>query len=109
MFLMPSLYEPCGIGQLIAMRYGCLPIVREIGGLRDTVSSYNEETGEGNGFTFVNYNAHEMLDTISWALRTFQNKDRWNKIVRNAMHSDYSWQKSAMEYKEIYQKLIEQA
>lgn len=109
MFLMPSLYEPCGIGQLIAMRYGCLPIVREIGGLRDTVSSYNEETGGGNGFTFVNYNAHEMLDTIGWALRTFQNKERWNKIVGNAMHSDYSWQKSAMEYKEIYQKLIEQA
>ncbi|MBP2659453.1 MAG: hypothetical protein H6Q69_2485, partial [Firmicutes bacterium] len=67
MFLMPSLYEPCGIGQLIAMRYGCLPIVREIGGLRDTVRSYNQEICEGNGFTFVNYNAHEMADTINWA------------------------------------------
>jgi starch synthase len=109
MFLMPSLYEPCGIGQLIAMRYGCLPIVREIGGLRDTVRSYNQEICEGNGFTFVNYNAHEMADTINWALRTFQDKECWNKIVKNAMQSDYSWQKSAKEYKEMYQKLIKQA
>ncbi|MCC5466634.1 glycogen synthase GlgA [Pelosinus baikalensis] len=109
MFLMPSLYEPCGIGQLIAMRYGCLPIVREIGGLQDTVRSYNQEICEGNGFTFVNYNAHEMADTINWALRTFQDKECWNKIVKNAMQSDYSWQKSAKEYKEMYQKLIKQA
>ncbi|EIW15809.1 MULTISPECIES: glycogen synthase GlgA [Pelosinus] len=109
MFLMPSLYEPCGIGQLIAMRYGCLPIVREIGGLRDTVRSYNQEICEGNGFTFVNYNAHEMADTINWALKTFQDKECWNKIVKNAMLSDYSWQKSAKEYKETYQKLIKQA
>ncbi|AJQ25780.1 glycogen synthase GlgA [Pelosinus fermentans] len=109
MFLMPSLYEPCGIGQLIAMRYGCLPIVREIGGLRDTVRSYNQEICEGNGFTFVNYNAHEMADTINWALRTFQDKECWNKIVKNAMQSDYSWQKSAKQYKEMYQKLIKQA
>ena len=109
MFLMPSLYEPCGIGQLIAMRYGCLPIVREIGGLRDTVRSYNQEICEGNGFTFVNYNAHEMADTINWALKTFQDKECWNKIVKNAMQSDYSWQKSAKEYKEMYQKLIKQA
>ncbi len=108
MFLMPSLYEPCGIGQLIAMRYGCLPIVREIGGLRDTVRSYNQEVCEGNGFTFVNYNAHEMADTINWALRTFQDKECWNKIVKNAMQSDYSWQKSAREYKKIYQELIKQ-
>lgn len=106
MFLMPSLYEPCGIGQLIAMRYGCLPIVREIGGLRDTVRSYNEQTCEGNGFTFVNYNAHEMLDTINKALRTFQDKECWHKIVRNAMNSDYSWRQSASQYKEVYQKLI---
>jgi starch synthase len=105
MFLMPSLYEPCGIGQLIAMRYGCLPIVREIGGLRDTVKSYDEQTCEGNGFTFVNYNAHEMLDTVNWVLKTFQDKECWNKIVKNAMNSDYSWRKSASEYKEIYKKL----
>jgi starch synthase len=107
MFLMPSLYEPCGIGQLIAMRYGCLPIVREIGGLRDTVRAYDEQTCEGNGFTFVNYNAHEMLDTINKALRTFQDRECWHKIVKNAMNSDYSWRQSASQYKEVYQKLIE--
>jgi len=106
MFLMPSLYEPCGIGQLIAMRYGCLPIVREIGGLRDTVRAYNEQTYEGNGFTFVNYNAHEMFDAINRALSTFKDKDRWNKIVKNAMNSDYSWRQSAIQYKDVYQKLI---
>jgi starch synthase len=106
MFLMPSLYEPCGIGQLIAMRYGCLPIVREIGGLRDTVRPFNEQTCEGNGFTFVNYNAHEMLDAINRALRTFQNKECWNKVVKSAMNSDYSWRQSASQYKEVYQKLI---
>ncbi len=89
------------------MRYGCLPIVREIGGLRDTVKSFDEQTAEGNGFTFVNYNAHEMLDTVNWALKTFQNKECWNKIVENAMNSDYSWRKSASEYKGIYKKLTE--
>jgi starch synthase len=106
MFLMPSLYEPCGIGQLIAMRYGCLPIVREIGGLRDTVRPFNEQTCEGNGFTFVNYNAHEMLDTINRALKVFQDKECWNKVVKSAMNSDYSWQQSASQYKDVYQKLI---
>lgn len=107
MFLMPSLYEPCGIGQLIAMRYGCLPIVRETGGLRDTVQSYNEQTGEGNGFTFVNYNAHHMFDSIKWALRIFKDKTTWNKIVANAMESDYSWQQSASQYHKVYQELAE--
>lgn len=108
LFLMPSLYEPCGIGQLIAMRYGTLPIVREIGGLKDTVQSYNEQTGEGNGFTFVNYNAHDMLDTINWALKTFQDKKVWNQVVKNAMKSDYSWQQSAIQYVNTYTKLIGQ-
>ncbi|AIF53919.1 glycogen synthase GlgA [Pelosinus sp. UFO1] len=108
LFLMPSLYEPCGIGQLIAMRYGTLPIVREIGGLKDTVQSYNEQTGEGNGFTFVNYNAHDMLDTINWALKTFQDKKVWNQVVKNAMQSDYSWQQSAIQYVNTYKKLIGQ-
>jgi starch synthase len=109
MFLMPSLYEPCGIGQLIAMRYGCLPIVRETGGLRDTVQSYNEQTGEGNGFTFANYNAHDMLDSINWALQVFQDKPAWNKVVTNAMKSDYSWQQSASQYREVYEKLAGQS
>ncbi|MBC8016593.1 MAG: glycosyltransferase, partial [Sporomusaceae bacterium] len=106
MFLMPSLYEPCGIGQLIAMRYGCVPIVREIGGLRDTVEPYNQYTGTGNGFTFANYNAHEMFDTINKAVELFKNKEEWNKIVVNGMTSDYSWQQSAKQYQEIYKRMI---
>lgn len=106
MFLMPSLYEPCGIGQLIAMRYGCVPIVRETGGLQDTVQPYSLETGEGNGFTFQNYNAHEMFDTIMRALLLFKNKEQWNKLVVNAMTSNYSWQHSAKEYQKIYKKMI---
>lgn len=108
MFLMPSLYEPCGIGQLIAMRYGCIPIVRKTGGLHDTVQQYDEKTGLGNGFTFPHYNAHEMSDTIMGALDLFHNKEEWNKIVVNAMNSDYSWQHSAKEYQEIYRKMIGQ-
>ncbi|WP_378951685.1 glycogen synthase GlgA [Pelosinus sp. sgz500959] len=106
MFLMPSLYEPCGIGQLIAMRYGCVPIVRQIGGLQDTVQAYNQETGIGNGFTFPHYNAHEMSDTIMRALLMYHNKEEWNKIVINAMNSDYSWEHSAKDYQEIYKKMI---
>ncbi len=108
MFLMPSLYEPCGIGQLIAMRYGCVPIVRETGGLKDTVQGYNLETGQGNGFTFPHYNAHEMSDTIMKAILMFQNKKEWEKIVVNAMNSNYSWEHSAKEYQDVYTKMIEQ-
>jgi starch synthase len=106
MFLMPSLYEPCGIGQLIAMRYGCMPIVRETGGLKDTVQPYDEETGKGNGFSFANYNAHEMSDAIDAAVEMFSNKKQWNKVIANGMKSDYSWQKSAQQYQEIYKKML---
>ena len=106
MFLMPSLYEPCGIGQLIAMRYGCVPIVREIGGLRDTVEPYNQSAGTGNGFAFTNYNAHEMVAAINHAIAVFKNKDQWNKVVNNAMSSDYSWKSSAKQYQELYKKMI---
>ncbi|MBP2626880.1 MAG: hypothetical protein H6Q68_1591 [Firmicutes bacterium] len=106
LFLMPSLYEPCGIGQLIAMRYGCLPIVRETGGLQDTVEAYNQYTGTGNGFSFANYNAHELLDAINKALALYKNKEKWNKVVSNAMNSDYSWQSSAKQYQEVYKKMI---
>jgi len=76
-FLMPSLFEPCGIGQMLAMRYGTLPIVRETGGLKDTVDSYNKYTGEGNGFSFKNYNAHEMFDSIQRAIEIYNNKEEW--------------------------------
>ena len=104
-FLMPSLYEPCGIGQLVAMRYGCLPVVRETGGLKDTVFSYNEETGQGNGFSFTNYNADDMLYTIRRALALYQDKTAWYKLVRNAMKCDYSWKDSVLQYENIYNRL----
>ncbi|RKD21923.1 starch synthase [Caminicella sporogenes DSM 14501] len=104
-FLMPSLFEPCGLGQLIALRYGVLPVVRETGGLNDTVNSFNEYTGEGNGFSFTNYNAHDMLYTIRRALNFYKNKNTWKKIVKRAMIEDYSWNNSAKEYKKLYEKL----
>ncbi|MCE5286472.1 MAG: glycogen synthase GlgA [Pelosinus sp.] len=105
MFLMPSVYEPCGIGQLIAMRYGSVPIVRETGGLKDTVQPYNQHSGKGNGFTFTNYNAHDMLFTIKRALGFYENQKTWKKIVANAMKADYSWENSAKQYKEVYTKI----
>jgi starch synthase len=104
-FLMPSLYEPCGLGQLIAMRYGSLPIVRETGGLKDTVLSYNEETGEGNGFRFANYNAHDMLFTIQRAITLCRKKTLRNKLMKAAMSCDFSWDNSAARYMELYEKL----
>ncbi|MDN5323338.1 MAG: starch synthase [Clostridia bacterium] len=105
-YLMPSLFEPCGLSQLIALRYGCIPIVRETGGLNDTVLSYNEATGEGNGFSFTNYNAHDFLYTIQRALRFYKDEKVWIKIFKNALKGDYSWEKSAEEYKKIYKSLL---
>ncbi len=106
-FLMPSQFEPCGIGQLIALRYGTLPVVRETGGLKDTVQSYNEETGEGNGFTFTNYNAHDMLYTINRALTLYSKRELWEPIVKSAMKTDYSWRQSAKQYVQLYQTLAQ--
>lgn len=106
-FLMPSLFEPCGLSQMIAMRYGTIPIVRETGGLRDTVLSYNEYTGDGNGFTFMNYNAHDMLNVIRWALRFYREKPEIIQKLRTVgMKGDYSWDVSAAKYEELYRKLI---
>ncbi|WP_432404382.1 glycogen synthase GlgA [Wukongibacter sp. M2B1] len=105
MFVMPSKFEPCGLSQLIALRYGTLPIVRETGGLKDTVIPYNEYTGKGNGFSFTNYNAHDMLYTIKRALGFYEDKNTWKKIVSNAMNGDYSWRRSAEAYKGLYEKL----
>lgn len=107
-FLMPSLFEPCGIGQLIALRYGALPVVRETGGLKDTIIPYNKYTGTGNGFTFANYNAHDMLYTIKRALGLFFHKPVWAGIVQNAMQSDYSWKNSAGQYLALYERLAGQ-
>ncbi len=106
LFLMPSLFEPCGLGQLIALSYGTIPIVRETGGLKDTIKAYNEFTGEGNGFSFAEYNAHDMLHTIRRAVDFFSNKDIWYKIVRRAMKENFSWEESAKKYIELYESLM---
>ncbi|TDT67422.1 starch synthase [Hypnocyclicus thermotrophus] len=106
MFLMPSLFEPCGLGQLIALRYGTIPIVRETGGLNDTVKAYNEFTGEGNGFSFTHYNAHDMMYTIRRAIKFYNDKKVWNTLVERALSGDYSWNASAKEYEDLYKSLI---
>ncbi|MFR5853877.1 MAG: glycogen synthase [Lachnospiraceae bacterium] len=106
-FLMPSLFEPCGLSQLISLRYGTVPIVRETGGLRDTVLSYNEYTKEGNGFTFLNYNAHDMLNVIRRALSCYREQPEIIKLLQErGMTGDYSWAHSANEYVKIYKKLL---
>lgn len=106
-FLMPSLFEPCGLSQLMALRYGTVPIVRETGGLKDTVVPYNEYESTGTGFSFANYNAHEMLRTIRYAEHIYYDKKReWNKIIDRGMAVDFSWHVSAGKYQEMYDWLI---
>lgn len=108
-FLMPSLFEPCGLSQLMSLRYGTLPIVRETGGLKDTVEPYNEYEKTGTGFSFTNYNAHEMLGTIRYAEQIYYDKKRdWNKIVERAMSADFSWNNSARQYESLYASLLEE-
>ncbi len=103
MFLMPSKFEPCGLSQIIAMRYGTLPIVRETGGLKDTVQPFNEFTGEGTGFSFSNFNGDEMGDAVFRAARLFwDNRDAWNQLVTQAMSQDFSWTRSADKYLDLY-------
>jgi starch synthase len=108
MFLMPSLFEPCGLGQLIALRYGSIPIVRETGGLKDTVTAYNEYTGQGNGFSFRNYNLDELYNIIQYALWIYKDKRKWGKLIENAMNSDNSWNKSGQVYLNLYRELTGQ-
>ena len=106
-FLMPSLFEPCGLSQLMALRYGTVPIVRETGGLKDTVEPYNEYESTGTGFSFANYNAHEMLYTIKYAMDVYYNRRReWNKLIDRGMAADFSWEKSAKEYAKLYDQLL---
>jgi len=106
-FLMPSLFEPCGLSQLMALRYGTIPIVRETGGLKDTVEPYNEYESKGTGFSFINYNAHEMLGTIRYAEKIYYDRKReWNKMIDRAMAVDFSWNVSANKYQEMYDWLI---
>lgn len=106
-FLMPSLFEPCGLSQLISLRYGTVPIVRETGGLKDTVEPYNEYESKGTGFCFANYNAHEMLGAVRYAEHVYYNRKReWNKIIDRAMEADFSWDASAKKYQEMYDWMI---
>lgn len=106
-FLMPSLFEPCGLSQLMSLRYGTIPIVRETGGLKDTVMPYNEYENTGTGFSFANYNAHEMLATMRYAMNIYyNNKKAWNGLVVRGMQQDFSWEASAREYEKLYEKLL---
>lgn len=107
MFLMPSKFEPCGLGQIIALKYGTIPIVRETGGLVDTVIPYNEYEKVGNGFSFTNFNAHDMMHVIRYAMHLFyHNQDSWDILVKHAMTSDYSWAQSAKAYRKAYKDLL---
>lgn len=105
-FLMPSQFEPCGLSQLMSLRYGALPIVRETGGLKDTVEPYNEYEESGTGFSFTNYNAHEMLSAVRYAQAVYYDRKRsWNQMIERAMKVDFSWKNSAGQYEEVYRKL----
>ncbi len=109
LFLMPSMFEPCGLGQMIAMRYGSLPVVRETGGLKDTVIPYNKYEGTGTGFSFTNINAHEFLFAIKNALDVYNNyPDSWNQLIRQAMNQDFSWERSAKRYVDLYEIIIKE-
>ena len=106
-FLMPSLFEPCGLSQLMSLRYGTVPIVRETGGLKDTVQPYNEYESTGNGFSFTNYNAHDMMEVIRYAKHIYYDRRReWNKIIDRGMAADFSWKVSARRYEDLYRMLI---
>ncbi|MDD6039142.1 MAG: glycogen synthase GlgA [bacterium] len=106
-FLMPSQFEPCGLSQLISMRFGTVPIVRETGGLKDTVIAYNEYEQTGTGFSFANFNAHEMLHTLYYAMHVYYDeRHNWNELAKRAMEQDYSWDRSARAYESLYDKVI---
>jgi starch synthase len=106
LFLMPSKFEPCGLGQLIALKYGTVPIVRETGGLNDTVQPYNEFSGEGNGFSFKKFNAHDMLYTIRRSIYFYQDQEVWDQLITSAMEMKYSWAQSAFKYNQLYSGLV---
>ncbi len=106
MFLMPSLYEPCGLNQMYSLMYGTVPIVRETGGLADTVSHYDEKSGEGNGFVFKKYDTKAMLKEIERALKVFEDKKAWTKIMKAGMKSDFSWNSSAKKYIDLYKTVL---
>ena len=103
---MPSLFEPCGLSQLMSLRYGTVPIVRETGGLRDTVQPYNQYESTGTGFSFTNYNAHDMMNVINLAKKVYyEDKQEWNRIIDRGMAADFSWNASARQYEDLYRTL----
>ncbi|MCF3944329.1 glycogen synthase GlgA [Oceanobacillus alkalisoli] len=104
--LMPSKFEPCGLSQLIALQYRTVPIVRETGGLKDTVTAFNEETGEGNGFSFTNYNAHELLHVLNYSLEIYHDAEKWKQLIKNVNKGAYTWKESAKQYKRLYEELV---
>jgi len=106
LFLMPSVSEPCGLAQMISLRYGTIPIVRETGGLKDSISPYNPETGKGNGITFLSVNAQDMLGAIRRAVKLYWDKEQWNILVGNGMRSDFSWKASSKEYMRLYKEMV---
>jgi starch synthase len=106
MFLMPSHYEPCGLGQMIAMRYGTVPVVRRTGGLTDTVADYNPKTGNGTGFLFEEYSAPALIDCLRRALAVYGDRTKWRGLMRNGMKQDFSWERSAEEYVKVYRKAM---
>lgn len=106
MFLMPSLFEPCGLSQMMSLRYGTIPIVRETGGLKDSVEAYNEYENTGTGFSFTNYNAHEMMDIIDYALKVYQDKEAWSGLITRAMNAKLDWDKSADAYLKVFNSLL---
>ena len=107
LFLMPSISEPCGLAQMISLRYGTIPIVRETGGLKDSIKAYNPLTRKGNGITFVSINAHDMLDALRRGLELYDNKEQWQALIKNGMNTDFSWGKSSKEYIKIYKKMLQ--
>jgi starch synthase len=107
LFLMPSKYEPCGLNQIYSLKYGTIPVVRATGGLEDTIVSYDPTSGKGNGFKFSRYDAKELLNQIKAAIGFFYQPDHWRQIIHNAMTADFSWQKSARAYLQLYHRAME--
>ncbi|MDW8290633.1 MAG: glycosyltransferase, partial [Armatimonadota bacterium] len=107
LFLMPSRFEPCGLGQLMALRYGTIPIVRKTGGLADTITDFSPRTGKGNGFVFEQYDPAELLKTIKRALKVYTQPDLWRQLMDTALRSDFSWSRAAGEYADLYLRALE--
>lgn len=107
LFLMPSKFEPCGLGQLIALRYGTIPIVRATGGLKDTIREYNPYNEDGNGFTFKEYSVEQIIECVDRAINIYKDKNRWNNLIVSAMSEDNTWEKSSLEYKKLYKNILE--